>query len=78
MKEAATEEGKTDILLLNHFYSTLHIQPTIYSFRSCRMACGILVPQPGLEPGPSAVTIWSPNHWTARELPEELVLQWVF
>ena len=31
------------------------------------MACGILVPQPGIEPGPSAVKAWSPNHQTARE-----------
>ena len=29
---------------------------------------GILVPQTGIEPGPSAVKAWSPNHWTAREL----------
>ena len=27
------------------------------------MACGILVPQPGTEPGPSAVRVQSPNHW---------------
>ena len=33
------------------------------------MACGILAPQPGIEPGPSAVKASSPNHWTARELP---------
>ena len=33
------------------------------------MACGILVPQPGIEPVPPAVESWSPNHWTARELP---------
>ena len=28
------------------------------------MACGILVPQPGIEPAPSAVKARSPNHWT--------------
>ena len=33
------------------------------------MACGILVPQPGIEPGPSAVKAPSPNHWSAREFP---------
>ena len=38
------------------------------------MACGILVPRPGIEPGPSAVKAWSPNHWTARELPYFLFL----
>ena len=28
----------------------------------------ILVPQPGIKPGPLAVRVPSPNHWTAREL----------
>ena len=32
--------------------------------------CGIFVPQPGIEPVPSAVKARSPNHWTAREFPE--------
>ena len=34
-------------------------------------ACGILVPRPGIEPGPSpsAVKAPSPNHWTAMEFP---------
>ena len=32
-------------------------------------ACGILVPRPGIEPGPLAVRAWSPNHWTARVFP---------
>ena len=31
------------------------------------MACGILVSQPGTEPGALAVKSWSPNHLTARE-----------
>ena len=29
-------------------------------------ACGILVPWPGIEPGPMAVKVPSPNHWPAR------------
>ena len=33
------------------------------------MACGILVPQPGIEPGPPAMKAQSPNHWIAREFP---------
>ena len=32
-------------------------------------ARGILVPQPGIEPGAMAVKAPSPNHWTIRELP---------
>ena len=31
--------------------------------------CGILVPRPGIEPGPLAVRVLSPNHWAAREFP---------
>ena len=31
--------------------------------------CRILVPQPEIEPGPSAVKAWNPNPWTTRELP---------
>ena len=31
------------------------------------MACGILVPQPGIEPGSLAGQDMSPNHWTAWE-----------
>ena len=33
------------------------------------MACGILVPQPEIEPVPLALEAWSPNHWTTREFP---------
>ena len=32
-------------------------------------ACGILAPQPRMEPGPSAVKVQNLNHWTAREFP---------
>jgi len=30
-------------------------------------ACGILAPQPRIEPRPRAVRVRSPNHWTVRE-----------
>ena len=33
------------------------------------MACGILVPQPGIEPSSPAVEAQSLNHWCAREVP---------
>ena len=32
-------------------------------------ACGILVSRPGIEPGPSAVKVQHPNHWTTRGFP---------
>ena len=37
-------------------------------------ACGILVPQSGIKPRPSAVKAQSPNHWTTRKLPISLNL----
>ena len=33
------------------------------------MACEILIPQPEMEPMPSAVETWSLNHWTTSEVP---------
>ena len=38
------------------------------------MACGTLVPCPGIEPVPPAVEAWSLNHWTTREVPYTLIL----
>ena len=35
-------------------------------------ACRILVPRAGTEPTPSAVKALNLNHWTAREVPEEV------
>ena len=36
----------------------------------CCVACGNLVPQPGIKPEPSAAETWNPNHWTTTEVPE--------
>ena len=41
-----------------------------FQFGPHRMACGILVPLPGIKPIPPAVEAQSPNHWTAREVPQ--------
>ena len=43
--------------------------PNYTSFRSHCVACGILVPQSGIEPGPSGTRAQSLNHWTARGFP---------
>ena len=32
---------------------------------------GILVPQPGIKPVPSAMEAQSPNHWTTRDFPHD-------
>ena len=36
-------------------------------FWPCYVACGILVPSPGIEHGTPAVEAWSPSYWTSRE-----------
>ena len=45
-------------LVLASFFFWLH-----------REACGALVPQPGMEPMPPALAVWSLNHWATREVP---------
>ena len=39
-------------------------------------ACGILAPQPGIEPVPPEVEARSLNHWTTREVPEFCFYTW--
>ena len=41
----------------------------ILCFRPRHMACGILVPRPGIKPVPPALGAWSHNHWTTRDVP---------
>ena len=42
---------------------------------SCPVACGILVPQPGIEPAsPALIGRWILNHWTTREVPGYMFL----
>ena len=43
--------------------------PILFYFWPHCVACGILFPWPGIEPTPPALEAWSPNHWTAREVP---------
>ena len=43
----------------------------LFFFWPYHAACGILVPQPGIEPRPSSVRPQSLNHWTARKFPQE-------
>lgn len=38
------------------------------------MTCEILVPQPGVEPGPLAVRVQSSSHWTIWKFLKNLVL----
>ena len=47
----------------------------IFFFWLCHVACGILVPRPGIEPMASAVEVPHLNHWAAREAPWSLILR---
>ena len=43
------------------------------------VACGILVPRPVIEPGPSAVEAQSPDHWITKGFPKcPLLFGYVF
>lgn len=47
-------------IVFTYLFSYLFIWPR-------RVSCGTLVPWPDIEPGPPAVKVQSPNHWTTRE-----------
>ena len=38
-----------------------------------KVACGILVPQPGIKPAVSTMEVQNLNHWTTREVPRILL-----
>ena len=56
------------------------VSNTVNFFLSCPhyTVCGILVPQPGIEPKPSVVKAQNSNHWTTRELPNTASLCLIF
>ena len=47
-----------------------------FSFLLCHVACGIEVPPPGIEWGPSVMKAQSPKHWTSREFSGLRTLTW--
>ena len=51
-------------------FQEISVTKSVFTFFwSLCAACGVSVPQLGMEPGPSAVKAPSLNHWTAREFP---------
>ena len=66
------------LILLSYIFTMLVPRRLKWSFLFvcvCRatLSCVILVAWWGIEPGPSAVKAWSPNHWTARKFPEMVI-----
>ena len=43
-------------------------------FWPLHLACGILVPRPGIKPVSTALEAWSLNHWTPRKFQESLLV----
>ena len=60
------EEWGTSLIILSNY--------SIYLFRPHCVACEILVPLPGIECMSPAVEVQSLNHWTAREVPIQLII----
>lgn len=60
-------------LLLGHlallFSPFVPFSFSFFPFFSAMALVGFLVPQLGIEPGPSAVRVQSPNHWACRQCP---------
>ena len=55
---------------------SFHFLSFFVSFRPSHKACGILVPQPEIEPQPPETEAWSLNHWTTREVSIFSHFQW--
>ena len=62
--QCSSVHDSAEILLL-----TLSLKKKKKRFWPCHSACGISVPILEIEPRPTAVVAWSPNHWTTRESP---------
>ena len=60
----------------HHIFPNFYYENYYYScyFWACHTTCRILVPQPGIEPGPQQ---WrcSPSHWSERGFPENYFLK---
>ena len=68
--------GNWDLLSLSQFGGSLVV---IYEILSCKLSCILwdLVPWPMMEPGPPALRVQSSSHWTTREVPIILTINWV-
>ena len=72
--------------ILAHSYNSprwlmLSLSSTFYLFLFIYLAalglcCGMwdLIPQPGIEPRPPALAVWSLSHWISREVPSIYIL----
>ena len=54
--------------ILKYVGTALQFKKIFFISWSHHMACGILVPQPGITPATPAVEMRSLNHWTTKEV----------
>ena len=67
-KGGGVEGGTGDWLIIFYFKTYRKVTSIVRrAFFPGLMACGILVPGPGIEPGALTLRPLSPNHWTNRE-----------
>ena len=66
-----TAQRSGNKLIMQMFDSNLSsLSLSCLFFFAALVVYGILVAQPGIEPRPSSVKVWSFNHWTTREVPQ--------
>ena len=63
---------ESDSYLADLLINQLVLHFGVVFFWPCHVACRILVLQPEIEPAPPELEAWSPNYWTAREIPQLL------
>ena len=63
------ESDMTEVTEYARIPVSIYLSVYMYIYISLLKACRMLVPLTGVEPGPLAVKVWSPNHWTTREFP---------
>ena len=54
--------------LLGYMVTLLNLKKIFFFFWPSQTVHGSLVPQPWIEPMPTALSAWSLNTWTAREV----------
>ena len=67
-------------LFSDFFFSLMNMYCLyMYMYIDNFTACGTLVPQPGIKDRPpSAMEVWGPNHWTAREFHIFFIYKYIY
>ena len=63
------------VTMYQTLWREIYIHYLFFFFWSSCRACEILVPGQGIEPGPLAMIVWTPNDWTTREFPTKATVR---